>query len=475
MRNPLKTLSTFIILTVVVSVFCFSSFSEETKPRLLPLEDFITLASKNDANFEEILIDELKLKYKRLLTMPARDLVLSLKSQYDVILYKDRGNIENTVSLSKLFPLTGTEISAEYETSLNSSTYKVSSEFSAMISQPIARNAFGRNAQLLDKIMGLEVDIANYQIVEAYEDYLAALIQMYYNWYSAYENVKTAENSYNENLKLLENIKERQKYKIALPVDVNKISLQVAAKKEALVSLENKYTEYLNMVKESIRYDSVDKLEPGAPSTYEHVAIDFEPDHEMFVKKSRTIKVLGLLEDKSSLEVDKYADELLPSIDIIAGYSRKGAGHDIVDNEETVYAGMSMDWPLPGEVEQATYQDSKIDLKKTKLSTENVSLRLNTNLKNLYNQIEREKELISLAQEKVDLATSIVEDDRKNYSLGRLTLNDLIDEVNKLENNKFNKIFHEIELKRLTMEWLRLTDQLVKENRINYKKSNNKL
>ena len=466
MKITLKILVTFFILFIAMIAFCFASFSEETKLKLLTLEEFITLASENDTNFEEILMDELKLKYKRPLTLPARDLVLSLKSQYDFVLYKDRSNMENAVSLSKLFPFTGTEISAGYDTGLNPSTYEISSEFNAMISQPIARNAFGRNAQILDKIVGLEVDIANYQIVEAYEDYLAALIQLYYNWYSAYENVKTAENSYNENLKLLKNIKERQKYKIALPVDVNKISLQVTAKKEALISLENKYTEYLSMIKESIKYDSKDGLEPRAPSVYEYVVIDFEPDYEIFVKKSRTIKALELLEDKSSLEVDKYADELLPSIDIIAGYSREGAGYDITDSEETVYAGMSMDWPLPGEAGQAKYQDSKIDLKKTKLSGENIRLRLKTNLKNLYDQIKREKELISLAQEKVDLAGSIVEDDRKNYSLGRLTINDLIDEVNKLEDNKFNKIFHEVQLKRLIVEWLRLTDSLVSAQKI---------
>ena len=458
------------VLTVVMTAFPCLSFPEEIKPKLLPLEEFIKLASENDTNFEEILIDELKLKYKRPLALPARDLVLSLKSQYAFVLYGDRGDIENTLSLSKLFPLTGTEISAEYDTSFNPSTYTIGSEFNAMISQPIARNAFGRNAQLLDKIVGLEVDIANYQIVEAYEDYLAALIQLYYNWYSAYENVKTAESSYSENLKLLENTKERQKYKIALPVDVNKIKLQVAVKKETLISLQNKYIEYLNMVKESIRYKGKNELKPLTPSAYEGFEINLEPDYERLGAESRTIKVLTLLEDKSSLEVDKYADELLPSIDIFAGYSREGVGHDIVKSEETIYAGAAIDWPLPGEVAQAKYQDSKVDMKKAKLSSENIRGRLDTNLKNLYDRIDREKEFISLAEEKVDFAESIVEDDRKNYSLGRITLNDLIDEVNRQEDNKFSKIFHEIELKRLTMEWLRLTDQLVKENKISYKK-----
>lgn len=39
-------------------------------------------------------------------------------------------------------------------------------------------------------------------------------------------------NSYNENLKLLENVKQREKSSIALPIDVNKINLQVLEKKK---------------------------------------------------------------------------------------------------------------------------------------------------------------------------------------------------------------------------------------------------
>jgi outer membrane protein TolC len=263
-------------------------------------------------------------------------------------------------------------------------------------------------------------------------------------------------------VRLLENIRERQKYKIALPVDVNKVRLQVAAKEENLITLKNSYTEYLNLIKESIRYDEEKELKPQAPPVYKNTMIDFEKDYSKLYADSRTSRILKLLEDKSALEVDKYADELLPSIDIIAGYSVEGGRYDMIeDREHMVYAGLSMDWPLPGEVEHARYETSKIDRRKTKLSSENIHLRLRTNLKNLNDQIVREKELISMAQERIDFAQSIMDDERKNYSLGRTTLNDLIDEVNKLEDNKFNKIFHEVELKRLVVEWLRLTDNLV--------------
>ena len=176
--------------------------------------------------------------------------------------------------------------------------------------------------------------------------------------------------------------------------------------------------------------------------------------------------MLKLLEEQSSVEVDKYADELLPSINLYAGFSLQGDGHGLEDSDQMVFTGVSLDWPFPHQVERAQYETAKITLDKTRLSTVNTHLRLYTDLKNLNIQIQEEKKLITVAEEKISLAQAILDDDRENYSLGKLTLNDLIDEVNRLENNKFNKIYHTIQLRKLVIEWLRLTDKLVSKSEI---------
>jgi len=44
----------------------------------------------------------------------------------------------------------------------------------------------------------------------------------------------------------------------------------------------------------------------------------------------------------------------------------------------------------------------------------------------------------------------------------------LIDEINKLDDNKFSKISHQIQLKKLIVEWLRLSDNLVTESDMVY-------
>lgn len=460
-----------IKISIILFVFTFCSklfltYPQNEEVRKISVEEFIEIACEKDTAFTQILIEELKLKYKKALALPAEDLVLSVESQYNFRFNPSERDTESTISLSKLFPYTGTEFSTEYTSSVSSTTRNVSSGFTLELSQAIARNAFGRNTRLLDKITGIEIDVARFQIVEAYEAYLASLIQLYYDWYSAYENLKTAVNSYDDNLKLLENMKEREKNRIALPIDVNKISLQVSAKKENLIILQNEYDDYFTRIKEAIRYQEDVPLQPQESSLHTDLAIEFEADYETFKTSSRTTIVLKLLEDQSSLEVDKYADELLPSINLILGYAWDGSGYGIENSERVAYTGVSIDWPLPGQVKRADYETSKIDLRQTKLSSETIHARLHTDLKNLNNQMQKEKDLISVAKEKVILAENIVRDEKQNYSLGRSTLNDLIDEINKLESNKFNKITHDILLRKLTVEWLRLTDTLIKKSDI---------
>ena len=446
---------------VTLSLFLTNSAHAE----VLTLKEYIRLASQKDTVFQEILIDELKLKYKKTLGLPAEDLVLSLKSQYSFFFEDSAGEPENSVSLEKLFPMKGTLIGAEYASDVRSGI-DVTSAFSIFISQPIAENAFGRNTQMLDKIIGMETEVARHQIVEAYEDYLATLIQTYYSWYSAYENLKTGENSYNENEKLLENIREREQSKIALPIDVNKITLQVLSKRENLYTLENTHTKFLNLVKNAIRHEGTDELQPENPFLYDNVNIVHPEDYEIFKLQSRTADILKKLEAKGALDVDRRADELLPSINLLGGITVQGEEHHLKDSETFAYIGFSIDLPVQRSVEKARLETSKINLEKTKLSSQSTYAGVYTTLKNLYDEIKREKKLIAIADEKIAVAQSIVEDEAKNYSLGKVTLNDFIDVVNRLEDNKFTKIFHEVQLKKLTVEWLRITDRLVFENEV---------
>ena len=428
---------------------------------VLSLADFVAQATRQDTRFESILLNELTLQYQKALGLPAGDLVLAVKGQYDYMFSQDREEPNAAVSLSKLFPYSGTTITAGYETTTSLASLDNSSEVTFSLSQPIAQNAFGRATRLKDKIIGVETDVARHQIVEAYEDYLAVIMTAYYQWYEAYEAVKVGESTYKENLKLLDNIQSRQQSSIALPIDVNKIRLQVIEKKERLIALQETYQNIYNTIQRALRYRGAAELIPAEPQPYVAALGDFTADYQSFQETSRTCQILRLLEEQSTLTVDREADDLLPSINLLAGYKVRGDEPGLTGEDNLAYAGVSLDWPLGHQVDGAEYEVARISRDQTRLDTISAYDQLYTDIKNLYLQIQRERDLLAIADEKIELARAVLDAEAENYSFGKVTLNDYISAVNAYDSNRFNRIAHDSFYKRLLIERARLMDQLI--------------
>lgn len=278
----------------------------------LSLKDFIQRATQNDTRFEAILIDQLPLPHRRDALLPDSDVILDVKHQHNFYLDQERDNPESTLSLSKLFPYNGTEVSLAYSKSSSSLTETDDSSLQFLISQPIAKNAFGKGYRLREQIIGIENDVIRHQIVEAYEDYLASLTAAYYNWYTAYENIKVGQASLQSSQKLLDEILERQRQKVALPIDVNKMKLLLIGKKESLIILQELYDNLSNLIFKAIRHKGTipyRPMQPGSPAR----DVRFNEDYEKFTQSSRTYKILRRLEQQGTLQVKQAADDLLPS------------------------------------------------------------------------------------------------------------------------------------------------------------------
>lgn len=464
-------IKTYIFRTVFIGIALLASLSGSVlattnSPQTLSLKKFIELAAINDKNFEAILLDQLALQHRRDLLLPDSDVIMDLKYQHHFYLDQDRDNPEASISLSKLFPYNGTELSISYTKSSSALSTAEDSSLQLLVSQPIANNAFGKATQLQDKIIGIENAITRHQIVEAYEDYLASLSVAYYNWYSAYENLKVGQSSYRSNQLLMDNILERQKLKIALPIDVNKMKLLLIGKKENLVILNETYQTYSNLIFKAIGQPAdadYIPLKPESPAS----AVNFNKDYETFTTNSRTYGILNMLEQQGTIEVKQAADALLPSTNLLLGYNIEGQEWSIDNQQDSFFAGISLSWPIGQSATKAAKEIAQIKHQKTLLSNINKYEDLRVNLRNLFLQIKRERELIKTAKQKILLSESILKDEAENYSFGKVTLNDYIDAVNRVDENRFAYTEHLVQLSKLLTEWLRLTDQLVTENILN--------
>lgn len=434
-----------------------------SKTVILSLKEFIQTATKNDVAFETILIDQLALKYRRDVLLPDSDIILDVKYQHNFYLGQNRNKPESTISLSKLFPYNGTQLSLNYTKTASALTDTDNSNLQFLVTQPIAKNAFGNATRLQDQIIGIENDIRRYQIIEAYEDYLASLTTAYYNWYSAYENLKVSKSSYRSNQKLMANILERQKQNIALPIDVNKMELLLIGKKENLIILQEIYDNYTNLIIKAIGNKSNSTLIPASPERPTS-KFNYTSSYENFTQNSRTYHALNLLEQQGTMQVKKAADDLLPSTNLLLGYQLDGKEWGIKNQQKSYFAGISLRWPIGRSVDKAKQKIAQIEYKKTILSNQDKYEELRVNLKNIFQQIQREEKLIAVAKKKITLSERILKDEAENYSFGKVTLNDYIIAVNRLDENQFSYTEHNVKLNKLLIEWLRLTDQLVAEN-----------
>ncbi len=457
-----NTIIFIICFCLVISSSVADAYERNTlnnNIEILTLNNFVKLVCKNDITFQEILIDNLKLAYLKDLNLVSRDLILSVNGKYNISLEdSDRNGISNTVSISKLFPYSGTGVSGSYETSPDYMG-KRTSRFTAMVSQPIAQNAFGYINRLEDRIIDLEIEVIKYQIVEVYEDYLATLIALYYQWYSDYANLNTAVVSLEESTKLLNNINAKKKYNIAYQSDVDKIDLQVIEKQENVFTLSDTYRNTADLIYQAAGYKDIELIPEFTP--YSSDIIDFEKEYSLFIKSGRTYKVFSILEQKGSLETKRNVNALLPSVNLLFGYIKERTSNPLTETEEAVYAGFSLEFPFWQEKNKAVYKISKIENKKISLSSENLKRKLETDLKNIYNHIKLEEELIQSADKRIMLGQRIVKSETNDYLLARISLSDLIKSINDLESHKYNKVFHTVKLHTLRIEWLRLLDKLV--------------
>lgn len=451
------------LLALVVMVFTMAhsivAHSAVVSPNIISLKEFIELATSNDPTFESLLIQNLPLQYRRTLLMPDRDIMMDVKFEQYFFLDQNKNDQAASISLSKLFPEQGAEVSLAYRKQA-SVTSAEDSSLQLLISLPIAKNAFGKSNRLLDQIIGIENDISRYQIIEAYEDYLASLTAAYYNWFSAYENLRLSKLSYQSNQKLMDDMLDRQKQKIARDVDVNKMKLLLLEKQENVIILQEVFDNYANLIYKATHISIDQAIVPEKPNSPIN-NVDFDKDYHEFVSNSRTYKALRALEDQGTLEVKRNADDLLPSTNLLLGYQVEGEDWEVRRRDDEFMAGISLQWPIGRRINKAKKAVVEIEYKKTVLSNQNKYEELRLNLKNIYLQILKEKNLIDTASKKTKLAQSILKDEAENYSFGKVTLNDYIVAVNRVDISLFNETEHQVTLNKLLIEWLRLTDRLV--------------
>jgi len=458
-----------LINLLLISGFLLSSVLIAEDVRQLSLSQFIAKSSQN-SYLKEILTDELTLKYSNILNSPADELLMTALIEHSVNPDLDISpETAADLSLTKTFGYTGTEVSLGY--SSKSGENSSLSPPNIKIEQDIIKNSLGKTARKEAEIADLENKAAKLQIIEIYEDYLASLINLYFRWYSAYETVQLSRKSFEDSQKVLENTREKLKYQIALPVDINKSKLQMESKREQLIKNEKEHAIIYRQIQAALNTSKNRQFIPIIDFTYDMDKLKYSEIIESVMTNSRTKQLMHILKENSSLKIDISLDQMLPEGSIFSKYTLADNSPAAI-NENAFSAGFSFSWYIDNDKLQAVYELNKLEEKKQELSNINDTRDLLKNLDILYLEISSIQKLIALTEEKIELSRMITEEEEKDYEQGRTSLDDLLEKYNALDNNRHQKINYQIQFMMLYLELLQTADLLIDDNKTLSDRSN---
>ncbi len=438
--------------------------SEENAQPSISMQKFIKRSLAHDPSFPYILIEELRLQLYKGLNLEPSDLVLNLTAQYSMIL-DEQGQSgdpvpEASISLQKLFATSATNLSASYSLSrLNTSTSGYQrSQFLLILSQDIARNAFGKAYRLLEKKNDLLVAWLRHQVIEAYEDYLASMILLYIDWFLAQENMILAESNVIYQKNLLSLMQQKQRYRIAYNKDVQKVRLELAKAEEAQALARHNHKQVEFKISQLLKLDATKMPRPQPPVIADRAL-------QKKAVETRTFQMLKLMVDQGINDTLIAKNNLLPSASLFAGYSIVGREWEFIDKEHKIYAGLTSALNFTKHREKALYESARIDARKHTLQKQRDLLYLDNLLFEIRSRIDKEQLLIQNAQAQLVMAERILQEEQRHFLIGKATLNDLIMARNQKENINYSLLLHKILLQKWILEFQRLSDTLVAENK----------
>ena len=454
-----------LCLSIVCAAFALRTPVRAKPAAKTPLsfQEFLQTTLRHDPAFQLILIEEFYLKYQRDLQLPPRDLIVEITGQYGLFIdgeTDERGHgLSGGIALNKLFPSTGTEVSLAYNnTGRGTSTANTSrTTLGLELSQDIARNAFGRATRMKAERIDVQTALARYQIIEAYEDYLASLLVIYLDWHTAEESRKAAQTTVNEASRIFQITRQKQGFGVAYQDETRKSYLSLLTARQHLIGAR--------MAEKSSRrrIAALSGLKLAAFSrsvTPEIVTSGREETPGM--EAGRTVKILDLLRKDAVLGRRIAEDDLLPSAKLFGGYQLLSERFDLIQPDQRVYGGASLSLNFGRQVEKARAETARLDRRKSGLENRRRFLNLELDRATVRDGLQGIREQEKIARQRLVVARQVYLGERNNYRLGQSDFTDLSRARTDVESARINLVQQKAALAQFQVEMMRLEDRLVR-------------
>lgn len=450
----MKKLFILCLSICLLPVFSTEAFAKEQSVSFV---DFLGLARQNDPNLSMIMADKERTKFLVDLGLPARQLLLQAQSEYGVSVTDNQTTNRNSAVLTKNFIETGTSVSVGY--TKNDLADRSEEVTEIRLEQSLYRNLFGKYTRLEKGALEDEAKNIGMQVVDTYENYLSELGALYLDYAQAWHNVDLAKKIYKETVSMRNNVRKMKKNNIASQTDLDRAQLQLALRKEDVVSLESqlealgaRLVAAANLPKTIVRPDL---------DSFKVMLANLKVDGISY-EELRIAKIAALNKDIAEKRVTLAKGLNDPALNLVAGYnidesSRFGT---LVNREEQII-GLQLELPFGDSRNEARLQEANLNKLKSGIREFGLKRESMQRFQVVKVRLKNAEKVMKLNQQKVALSKKVYQGDLQRFQYGNLPLDRLIDAKNAYSLHRYQLFASSASYYKLALQWLDLSDRLV--------------
>ena len=420
----------------------------------LSLARFIQLAEQNDPGLKRIQQNRGRADFIKSLGLPSDGVQLSFENQHGFGISDSEKTSTIIGTISKQFIATGTKVSASHSRGRHPDRREDISEL--RVEQSLFRNLFGQEVRLKSMSLDNEVKIIHLETMEAYENYIKGIVDLYIDFKSSYLTLNIAKNGVHEASQLFEYLKRKHRENIAVQVDVDKAELQLLQRKEEQLAA----TEAMFRVNESIKAVAGIGDYTASLKTDELIEEPLQSDTKL--SDMRFMNILSLRREiaQRNTEISNSSDD--PSLSFIAGFNIENSDRfsSTVNRTEGVF-GLKIEVPLwdsklyAGKREAFhSLQIIQLDEQVQKQSFFKAKDEITISLKQI-------KEASELSQRKIELMSRILKAEDRRFRNGRIEFDRIVELQTLLQNSQISHQEKQLGYKKKIVEKLAIEDRLL--------------
>lgn len=462
---------------------------------------FMREALQNDPEFNQALQTYLKAAYGRLSTQAMG--AWTLGASAGVVHTKSLGNNSfepeavdaktYEISIRKLFLETGTRVTLAHTNALTDLSYPElnasgfagfdsslfldtsprtsTPEATLTLVQPLLRNAFGLADRFPLQAAELQAQAAELDVQEAWENRLFALFSHYLNWAAAHESVQAYQQITLDLQRVEDLVGRKVQAGVAERSDLLRIRENVLRTKSQLVQAEGNFRNesariaYLRAGR-ALPVDQVPGRRPKLELPLGECPYAAPSPQDPALQDLRLLAKLRLLRKQLELQADTAGNQHLPSLDLVGSAASKGwtpdhrGGYDRLDKQDYSVL-LNLEYPLGAEQARGEAGKARAGLEELDRSLAASERDLALSLQQLSQSIRDQEAILLLNREQEASAGEKLRLDERNYRIGRLDTFYLIDSTNNLNTARLQRVQTEIQLVRLRLTYLALSDRLL--------------